>query len=248
MNQNEFQKTMLDLAACRLSPEEWSAWWTAHEASAREFLSPGEYLGLKPVPHDFRWVPVLTSRKEAVRYLEKNGVPFASSSAYQENYESELADYVKLQKAKEKELLAALKAKHPRLFAAYPRFCNSLKNAFSKGDSIEPGLTEAEIKAAPYALPPDIEAFFRMISVIALDGVSIDFSAIREETLRGKAYLVLGEFWKEADGDLLLIRPGETIMPTPIYYYCHEIDKVKKLCASIDDLMEKKFSYHNNTK
>jgi hypothetical protein len=143
------------------------------------------------------------------------------------------------------ERLAALKAKHPQLFAAYPRFCGSLKNAFSKGDKIEPGLTEAEIKAAPYALPADVEAFFKTVSAIALDGISIDFAAIRTETLCGKEYLVLGEFWKEADGDLLLIKPGETLAPGPIYYYSHGINKVKKLCGGIGDLMEKKFSYFN---
>ena len=37
---------------------------------------------------------------------------------------------------------------------------------------------------------------------------------------------MLGEFWKEADGDQLLLRPGEET----IWYYAHEQDKVKRLC------------------
>jgi hypothetical protein len=65
---------------------------------------------------------------------------------------------------------------------------------------------------------------------------SADGNAVRRE------YLVLGEFWKEADGDLLLIKPDGA--PTPIYYYSHGSDKMKKLCGDTGDLMEKKFSYY----
>ena len=44
-------------------------------------------------------------------------------------------------------------------------------------------------------------------------------------TIHGERYCVLGEFWKEADGDQLLLRPGEET----IWYYAHEQDKVKRL-------------------
>jgi hypothetical protein len=248
VNKNEFQNVMLELAACRLSPEEWSAWWAKSEPFVREFLNRGEYLRLKPINHGFRWVPILTSQKEAIRYLEQSGLPFESSNTYQENYMAELDESVQRQKAREKVLLAELKIKYPQLWTAYPRFCNSLKNAFAEGDKIEPGISETQIKAMPFDLPADIESFFKTVSVITLEGISIDFAAIRTETLCGKEYIVLGEFWKDADGDLLLIKMGETASPTPIYYYCHEIDKVKKLCSSIGDLMEKKFrSYFINS-
>jgi len=182
-----------------------------------------------------------------VRFLEKNGISFEASCAYQDNYEKELAEHSKQQKVKDRELFLTLKTQHPQLFSAYPRFGNSLINTFSEGDIISSGLTETDIKNSPLELPSDIIAFFNVVSIIALDGISIDFSALRMETLCGKDYLVLGEFWKEADGDLLLITPHETISPTPIYYYAHEINKVKKLCSSVDDLMEKKLSHFNNS-
>ena len=56
-------------------------------------------------------------------------------------------------------------------------------------------------------------------------------------------YCVLGEFWKEADGDQLLIQSdNETI-----YYYAHEKNEVKKLCDDINELLERKISgYINN--
>ena len=46
---------------------------------------------------------------------------------------------------------------------------------------------------------------------------------------------MLGEFWKEADGDQLLLRPGEET----IWYYAHEQDKVKRLCNDMTELLEK---------
>ena len=39
--------------------------------------------------------------------------------------------------------------------------------------------------------------------------------------------------WKEADGDQLLLRPGEET----IWYYAHEQDKVKRLCNDMTCLL-----------
>jgi hypothetical protein len=95
-------------------------------------------------------------------------------------------------------------------------------------------------------LPHDIKEFFRIVSQVSLDGISINVSELRMENLNKKEYLILGEFWKKADGDLLLIILNETNRPTKIYYYSHSVNKVKLLCSSIVDLMEKKFAYYNN--
>ena len=53
---------------------------------------------------------------------------------------------------------------------------------------------------------------------------------------------MLGEFWKEADGDQLLLRPGEET----IWYYAHEHDKVKRLCNDMTELLEKKLARYLN--
>ena len=50
------------------------------------------------------------------------------------------------------------------------------------------------------------------------------------------------EFWKEADGDQLLLRPGEET----IWYYAHEQDKVKRLCNDMTELLEKKLARYLN--
>ena len=44
-------------------------------------------------------------------------------------------------------------------------------------------------------------------------------------TIHGERYCVLGEFWKEADGDQLLLRPGKHLVLRPA-----QQDKVKRLC------------------
>ena len=61
-------------------------------------------------------------------------------------------------------------------------------------------------------------------------------------TIHGERYCVLGEFWKEADGDQLLLRPGEET----IWYYAHEQDKVKRLCNDMAELLEKKLARYLN--
>jgi hypothetical protein len=243
---NDFQKTMLDLAEGRLTPEEWNAWWDAHHDEVKAILSPGAYLRLKPRPYGgFRWHPIFASQYEAFCYLESNGIAFERAIIYQENNVKEQDDYHKEWKRKEKECFAALQARCPQLFERYPKFCKSLKNKFMPDDRIEAGVMEEAFQRIACDLPDDIKTFFRTVSVISIDGISIDFNWLRTEILLGEEYLVLGEFWKDADGDLLLIKQCEAALPTAIYYYFHSANKVKKLCASIDDLMEKKFSWYN---
>ena len=54
--------------------------------------------------------------------------------------------------------------------------------------------------------------------------------------------LNLGEFWKEADGDQLLLRPGEDT----IWNYAHERDKIKRLSEGMTELLEKKLARYLN--
>lgn len=246
METEDFINQMSDLSACNISPNDWQDWWARNDEFLKVFLNSGDYLRIKPVKHDFVWVPILTSQKGAEQYLRDNGISFEHKCDYQQNYEKELDDYCKECKRKEKELLQSLKQRYPLLFEKYPRFCNSLKNAFSSGDVISGGIKDVDNFPLIESLPDDIIEFFKITSRISLDGISINIAELRTENLNGKDYLVLGEFWKEADGDLLLINLQETVNPTKIYYYSHSINKVKLLCNNIGDLMEKKFAYYNN--
>ena len=70
----------------------------------------------------------------------------------------------------------------------------------------------------------------------------LTLSGMFDLTIHGERYCVLGEFWKEADGDQLLLRPGEDT----IWYYAHEQDKVKRLCNDMTELLEKKLARYLN--
>ncbi|MEC0090858.1 hypothetical protein [Paenibacillus macquariensis] len=94
-------------------------------------------------------------------------------------------------------------------------------------------------------MPEEIANFFQTMSAISLDGIRIEFENIYSLELLGKNYYVLGEFWKEADGDLVLWDPSESNDPTKIYYYAHEQNKIKLLTKSFKDLIEKEFALYN---
>lgn len=253
MDKNDFIEQMKKLAACELSPEEWLEWWRRNESDSMPFLdiSKGEYGRIKPGEHDFVWVPVLCSHEGAVRYLEDRQIPHEKCDAYRKNYEKELADYAKAVKKEENRKLAELKTVHPLLFERYPKFAGSLKFVYSLGDTLAAGATEEQIrkqeKFLGFSLPEDIAAFFRVMAELHTEGLEIRLNLLRMAEIDGKTYCVLGEFWKEADGDLLLFDPRDTSVPTRIYYYAHERNTVKLLKKGMAEVVEKTFVHYNRS-
>ena len=94
-----------------------------------------------------------------------------------------------------------------------------------------------------FTLPSQVREFFLLTAGINVStGVIVELSGTFNLTIHGERYCVLGEFWKEADGDQLLLRPGEET----IWYYAHEQDKVKRLCNDMAELLEKKLARYLN--
>ena len=63
-----------------------------------------------------------------------------------------------------------------------------------------------------FTLPSQVREFFLLTAGINVStGVILTLSGMFDLTIHGERYCVLGEFWKEADGDQLLLRPGEEI-------------------------------------
>ena len=94
-----------------------------------------------------------------------------------------------------------------------------------------------------FTLPAQVREFFLLTAGIQVStGVILSLSGMFDLTIHGERYCVLGEFWKEADGDQLLLRPGEET----IWYYAHEQDKVKRLCNDMTELLEKKLARYLN--
>ena len=241
MNKESVTEKLLDLAEGRETPETWQNWWDEHEPELETLLSRGEFLKLKPCRHGFQWVPVFGSQKGAIAILEKSGIAFEASNLYQERYLAELDAFCEEQKRVQREKQKEFKANNPELFARYPKFSKALAKVLDPSDEIKPAATEEQIgnqeRALSFTLPAQVREFFLLTAVINVStGVILSLSGMFDLAIHGERYCVLGEFWKEADGDQLLLRPGEET----IWYYAHEQDKVKRLCNDMTELLEKK--------
>ena len=238
---------LLDLAEGRETPESWREWWNEHEAELESMLNRGEYLKLKPCQHGFQWVPLFGSQKGAIAILEKNSIAFEASNLYQERYLAELDAFCKEQERVQREKQKEFKANNPELFCRYPKFSKALAKALEPSDEIQPAATEEQIASQEsvldFTLPAQVREFFLLTAGInVFTGVIVELSGTFNLTIHGERYCVLGEFWKEADGDQLLLRPGEET----IWYYAHEQDKVKRLCNDMAELLEKKLARYLN--
>lgn len=247
MNKESLTVKLLDLAEGRETPESWWSWWDEHETELEALLDRGEFLKLKPRRHDFQWVPVLTSQKGAMAILEKSGTAFEASGLYQERYLAELDAFCKEQERVQREKQTEFKANNPELFSRYPKFSKALAKVLDPSDEIKPAATEEQIgnqeSALDFTLPAQVREFFLLTAGINVStGVIIELSGTFHLTIHGTRYCVLGEFWKEADGDQLLLRPGEET----IWYYAHEQNKIKRLCNDMTELLEKKLARYLN--
>ena len=80
------------------------------------------------------------------------------------------------------------------------------------------GTDQDQESVLDFTLPSQVREFFLLTAGINVStGVILTLSGMFDLTIHGERYCVLGEFWKEADGDQLLLRPGEdTICTTPM--------------------------------
>ena len=247
MNKESLTVKLLDLVEGRETPETWWSWWDEHETELETLLNRGEFLKLKPCRHGFQWVPVLTSQKGAIAILEKGGTAFEVSNLYQERYLAELDAFCKDQERVQREKQAKFKADNLELFRRYPKFSKALAKVLDPTDEIQPAATEEQIgnqeSVLGSTLPSQMREFFLLTAGINVStGVILSLSGMFNLTIHGERYCVLGEFWKEADGDQLLLCPGEET----IWYYAHEQDKVKRLCNDVTELLEKKLARYLN--
>ena len=247
MNKDALTAKLLDLAEGRETPETWRSWWDEHESELETLLNRGEFLKLKPCRHGFQWIPVFGSQKGAIAILEKSGTAFEASNLYQERYLAELEAFCKEQERVQRKKQKEFKTSNPELFGRYPKFSKALAKVLDPSDEIKPAATEEQIRnqesVLDFTLPAQVREFFLLTAGIqASVGVTIDLSDLFDLTIHGEWYCVLGEFWKEADGDQLLLRPGEET----IWYYAHEQDKIKRLCSDMTELLEKKLARYLN--
>lgn len=146
---------------------------------------------------------------------------------------------------------ATIQRTHPLLYERYPQFAGSLQYVYSPGDTLAAGASEEDIRKQEeflgFSLPEDIASFFRATAELHTEGLEIRLNLLRMTKIKGRAYCVLGEFWKEADGDLLLFDPRHTSASTRIYYYTHKRHSVKPLKKGMTEVVEKTFALYNRT-
>lgn len=242
---------MLALAEGEFTPTEWFTWWHQYEAEVEKHLSRGEFLRIKPRHRDGEslWRAVLGSQQGACGYLQDRQIPFNESSSYRDEWNKEFAEFCREEERKRKEKVAALKSDFPLLFEHYPKFSASLRHTYGAGNTIEAGATDEQIRlweqGASISLPDDIKSFFKVCSSLRLEGIQLGLESIYPLEINKKLWWVLGEFWKEADGDLLLFQSSGAEETTTIYYYAHEENKIKKLTSGMYDLLEKKMAWFN---
>ena len=248
MNKETMTAKLLNLVEGWETPESWRGWWDEHEPELEILLSRGEFLKLKPCKHDFKWVPILRSQKVALAILNNYGIEYQVSNMYHEQYIKELDDFCNEQKKYKKRKQKEFEEKHNDLFVHYTRFSKALAKVLLPTDIIDSPATESQIyeceQRLGFILPTKVKEFFLLTKQINISiGVKIELLSMFTLSVNEQKYCVLGEFWKEADGDQLLIQSdNETI-----YYYAHEKNEVKKLCDDINELLERKISgYINN--
>lgn len=191
--------------------------------------------------------PGVWQPKGGHRHSGKERHTIEASNLYQERYLAELDAFCKEQERVQREKQKEFKANNPELFGRYPKFTKALAKVLDPSDEIKPAATEEQIRnqesVLGFTLPSQVREFFLLTAGIQVSaGVTIDLSSLFDLTIHGERYCVLGEFWKEADGDQLLLRPGEET----IWYYAHEQDKVKRLCNDMTELLEKKLARYLN--
>lgn len=168
---------------------------------------------------------------------------FSKSNLYQEKYLEELDTYLREKRQRELEKKRQFKEEYPEFLMHYPRFTNALVKTLDEEDAIKQAAVQDEVRKVEeglnFSLPEQVKEFFLITRGIELStGIKIELDEMFMIEIKGKQYCVLGEFWKEADGDQLLLCQNEET----IWYYAHEQNKVKKFCKDMKELVERKLA------
>ena len=95
------------------------------------------------------------------------------------------------------------------MFCRYPKLSKAFTKVLDPSDEIRSAAAEEQIanqeRVLDFTLPAQMREFFLLTASIHVStGVIIEISGMFDLTIHGDPYCVLGEFWKEADGDQLI--------------------------------------------
>ena len=156
----------------------------------------------------------LPAKREPSPFWKRSGTAFKASDLYQERYLAELDAFCEEQKREQRKNANGIQGQSPGVVSSLPKFSKALAKVLNRFDEIKPAATEEQIagreRVLDFTLPAQVREFFLLTAGINVStGVIVELSGTFHLTIHGERYCVLGEFWKEADGDQLLLRPGE---------------------------------------
>ncbi len=140
-----------------------------------------------------------------------------------------------------------------RLGAAFPKFARALKRKAHAIEYFHADVSEADVDATErglgVCLTTEYRSFLSCCRCLDLGG-TIRFDEPFEpgqwtgiKRLPAPHMVIIAEFWKDADGDqLVLALPGKPCAEAPVYYYAHAWPKLVKFAPSFTHLLEKKLS------
>ncbi len=242
---SRYAAELRDLAEGRTAPEEWLAWWAAHEGDLKRVCKPGVFLRLKPsgAAEDANR-GALASQAGACAALDGLGVAYQRSDRYQRGWDEAFERFVREKKAADKVRAERLGPVISGLAQHFPRFARFLKANLDQVEVCEPGLDADAVSTLERELgvtfPPDYRAFLTCVSELMV-GDTLQVTSehpFAHPVLDGDGTLCVADFWLEADGDqaLLDLRAGGT--GAPVLYYAHSEPAVRPLAKTFTAWVE----------
>lgn len=236
----------IELSEGKLSPEEWKSWFSENIEHVEKNCGRTNFLKIKPSNNCSEIQNIYYGQTAAFNWLKSKNIQCGFSELYKINYEKEFENFCKIENEKRNQLKKSVDLKFGHLREIYPKLIRQLKKSFDECTRIKPGKSTDEIEAkenefsSPFS--DDLKTFFNHISLFEFEGVEINFNALDKLQFNKKDYLLLGEFWRHADGDQLLY----DIESQNIVVFAHEYDppKILKEAGTMTEFIEKVLVQH----
>lgn len=238
--------TFIQLAEGQLSPGDWLLWFEQNKELVETICGRIVFLKTKPKSSSSDVRNTHYAQVAICNWLNSKNISFVQSDIYAQSEKKEFDDFCEKQQKKEKKLRQLVESKLGYLKDCFPKFYKQLLKSYHEGDHIEQGvvLSELEKKAQQLSItfPEDLTLFFKNISQLELEGLSISFEELGFVTQYGDKLLMLGEYWRYGDGDKLLYN----LTTNNVFVLAHELrpPELIKQTNSIVEFVEKEIVKH----
>ena len=244
--ETEIITKFVDLSEGKLSESEWKLWFIKNEKSIETFCGRTAFLKMKPQESFSDIRNAHLGQLAVIDWLKSKNIKADISEIYEKGWKKEFEDFRKSKEEKRIGIRKTVETNFCYIKKIYPKFFKQLSKSYGDSDTIEQGkninaLTNKE-KEFSIKLSEDLTEFFRNISKLEFEGLSISFDELNLEIINDKKYLSLGEYWKYGDGDKLLY----DVETNNILVFAHELNppKIVKLTNTLKEFIEKEVVKH----